>query len=176
MATTNWNIDSTHSEVQFKVKHMMISTVTGQFNNFTATVVTEENDFSTAKIDFTAEISSISTNNEQRDGHLKSGDFFDAENHPQISFKGNGMTKVSDEEYQLNGELTMRGVTKPVSLKAEFGGIATDPWGMVRAGFTLEGKINRKDFGVSFSAITEAGHLLVSDEIRLNINAEFVKQ
>ncbi len=176
MATTNWNIDSTHSEVQFKVKHMMISTVTGQFNKFNGTVATEENDFSTAKIDFTADVSSISTNNEQRDGHLKSGDFFDAENHPQISFKGNGMTKISDEEYQLNGELTMRGVTKPVSLKAEFGGIATDPWGMVRAGFTLEGKINRKDFGVSFSAITEAGHLLVSDEIRLNINAEFVKQ
>jgi polyisoprenoid-binding protein YceI len=176
MATTNWNIDSTHSEVQFKVKHMMISTVTGQFNTFSATVATEENDFSNAKIDFTADVNSISTNNEQRDGHLKAGDFFDAENHPQISFKGNSMIKVSDDEFQLNGELTMRGVTKPISLKVEFGGIATDPWGMVRAGFTIEGKINRNDFGVSFSAVTEAGHILLSDDVRLHINAEFLKQ
>jgi polyisoprenoid-binding protein YceI len=176
MATTTWNIDSTHSEVQFKVKHMMISTVTGQFNSFSSSLQTEDDDFTNGNIDFSADVNSISTNNEQRDGHLKSGDFFDAANHPTISFKGTKLSKISDEDYSLEGELSMRGVSKQVTLKVAFGGIATDPWGMVRAGFTIEGKINRKDFGVNFSAVTEAGNIVVSDEVRLHINAEYVKQ
>lgn len=176
MATTKWQIDTTHSEVQFKVKHMMISTVTGYFSNFNATVQTEGDDFTTAQVDFTADLSSISTNNEQRDAHLKSADFFDAENHPQVKFTSSKLEKVDDENYLLHGDLTIRGTTKPVQLKVEYGGIAVDPWGNTRVGFTVDGKINRKEFGLHWSAVTEAGGIVVSDEVRLHVNAEFIKE
>lgn len=176
MAVTKWQIDTTHSEVQFKVKHMMISTVTGYFSNFNATVETEGDDFTTAKAEFTADLSSISTNNEQRDAHLKSADFFDAENHPQVTFKSSRLEKIDDENYTLHGDLTIRGTTKPVTLKVEFGGIAVDPWGNTRVGFTIDGKINRKDYGLNWSAVTEAGGIVVSDEVRLHVNAEFIKE
>jgi polyisoprenoid-binding protein YceI len=176
MAATKWQIDTTHSEVQFKVKHMMISTVTGYFSNFNATVQTEGDDFTTAQVDFTADLSSISTNNEQRDAHLKSADFFDAENHPQVKFTSSKLEKVDDENYLLHGDLTIRGTTKPVQLKVEYGGIAVDPWGNTRVGFTVDGKINRKEFGLHWSAVTEAGGIVVSDEVRLHVNAEFIKE
>lgn len=176
MAQTKWQIDTTHSEVQFKVKHMMISTVTGYISQFDATVETQDDDFTTAKVEFTADLSSISTNNEQRDNHLKSSDFFDAENHPQIKFVGNKFEKIDDEQYSLQGDLTIRGITKPVTLKVEYGGIAADPWGNTRAGFTIDGKINRKEFGLNWSAVTEAGGIVVSDEVRMHVNAEFIKQ
>jgi len=176
MANTKWQIDTTHSEVQFKVKHMMISTVTGYFNSFDASVETDGDDFTTAKVNFNADLSSISTNNEQRDAHLKSADFFDADNHPQVKFVSSKLEKIDDEHYILHGDLTIRGTTKPVELKVEFGGIAADPWGNTRAGFTLDGKINRKDFGLNWSAITEAGGIVVSDEVRLHANAEFIRQ
>lgn len=175
MATTNWQIDTTHSEVQFKVKHMMISTVTGYFSGFNATVATEGDDFTTAKVEFSADLASISTNNEQRDAHLKSADFFDAENHPQLTFSGSKLQKVDDENYLLHGDLTIRGVSKPVELKVTYGGIAVDPWGNTRAGFTIDGKINRKEFGLHWNAVTEAGGIVVSDEVRLHVNAEFIK-
>src|ERR1700748_326371 len=122
METTKWVLEPTHSEIQFKVRHMMISNVTGNFNKFNATVETEGDDLTTAKVHFTAVIDSISTNNEQRDGHLKSADFFDAASHPELKFEGTGMEKVNEDEYKLHGNLTMRGVTKPVTLKAEYGG------------------------------------------------------
>lgn len=176
MSTTKWVLDPTHSELQFKVKHLMISTVTGQFNQFSGTVETNENDFTTAKIDFVAEIDSISTNNEQRDAHLKNGDFFDAANHPQLIFKSEKLEKINDDEYKLYGTLTMRGTNKKISLDVEFGGITQDPWGNTRAGFTITGKINRQDFGVSFGAVTETGGLLLGDEIKIIGNAQFVKQ
>jgi len=176
MNNTNWSIDASHSEIQFKVKHMMISTVTGSFTNFNGTISSNEDDFSATEFQFSAEISSISTNNEQRDGHLKSADFFDAEQFPQLTFSGKGLTKISEDEFTATGNLTMKGVTKEVSLKVEFGGIIQDPWGATRVGFTLDGKINRKDFGLSWSAVTETGGIVVSDEVRLHINAEFVKQ
>ncbi|RYZ53721.1 MAG: polyisoprenoid-binding protein [Sphingobacteriales bacterium] len=176
MATTTWTIDTTHSEVQFKVKHMMISTVTGYFSSFNCTVTTEGDDFTSAKVEFTADLSSISTNNEQRDTHLKSEDFFDAANHPQVHFKGGKLEKQSDDKYTLHGDLTIRGTTKPVVLDVEFGGIAEDPWGNTRAGFTVDGRINRKDYGLHWSAVTEAGGIVVSDEVRLHVNAEFIRQ
>jgi polyisoprenoid-binding protein YceI len=175
MATNQWILEPTHSEVQFKVKHLMISTVTGHFQKINATVETEGNDFTTAKAHFTADVDSISTNNEQRDGHLKSGDFFDAASHPQIVFDSTHLEKVSETNYKLSGNLTMRGVTKPVSLDVEYGGTITDPWGNTRAGFSLEGKINRKDFGVQWNMATEAGGLVVGEEVKLHINVEFVK-
>jgi polyisoprenoid-binding protein YceI len=176
MSTTKWALDPTHSELQFKVKHLMISTVTGQFNQFHGAVETKENDFTTAKIDFTAEIDSISTNNEQRDAHLKNGDFFDAASHPQLIFKSEKLAKVNDDEYELYGILTVKGTSKRIKLDVEFGGITQDPWGNTRAGFTVSGKINRQDFGISFGAISESGGVLLGDEVKIIANAQFVKQ
>lgn len=176
MSTTKWALDPTHSELQFKVKHLMISTVTGQFNQFTAAIETEENDFTRAKVDFTADVDSISTNNAQRDAHLKNTDFFDAPNHPQIIFKGEKLNKVSEDEFKLLGTLTMRGISKPVKLDVEFGGVTIDPWGNTRAGFTVSGKVNRQDFGVSFGVVTETGSILLGDEVKITANVQFVKQ
>lgn len=176
MSTTKWALDPTHSELQFKIKHLMISTVTGQFNQFSGSVETKGEDFTTAEIDFAADINSISTNNEQRDAHLKNGDFFDAPNHPQLTFTGSGLKKINDDEYKLEGTLTMRGVSKKVKLDVEFGGITQDPWGNTRAGFTIAGKINRQDFGISFGAVTETGGLLLGDEVKIIANAQYVKQ
>lgn len=176
MSTTKWALDPTHSELQFKVKHLMISTVTGQFNQFNGIVETKENDFTTAKIDFTAEVNSISTNNEQRDAHLKNSDFFDAPNHPQLTFKSEKLAKDDNDEYTLFGMLTMRGTSKRIKLDVEFGGITQDPWGNTRAGFTVTGKINRQDFGISFGAVTETGGILLGDEIKIIANVQFVKQ
>jgi polyisoprenoid-binding protein YceI len=173
---STWALDASHSEIQFKVKHLMISTVTGQFNNFIGTVETEKDDFSTAKIQFSAEIDSISTNNEQRDAHLKNSDFFDAENHPKLTFESSRLEKLDDEEYKLYGTLTLKGVSKQVVLNAEYGGLITDPWGNTRVGFSVTGKINRGDFGISFGMVSETGGLLLGDEVKIIANAEFVKQ
>ncbi len=176
MSTTKWVLDPTHSEIQFKVKHLLISTVSGDFKKFEASAETEGDDFSTATIQFSADIDSISTNNEQRDAHLKNGDFFDAENHPKLSFVSDKLIKVDEENYDLHGQLTMRGVTKDVTLKAEFGGSTTDPWGNTRVGFELSGKIDRQDFGVSFGMVSETGGLLLGNDVKIFANAEFVKQ
>jgi polyisoprenoid-binding protein YceI len=176
MSTTKWALDPTHSELQFKVKHLMISTVTGQFNQFSGTAETEGDDFTKAKIDFTADVDSISTNNAQRDAHLKNTDFFDAPNHPQLIFQSEQLEKISDDEYKLNGTLTMRGASKKISLQVEFGGITVDPWGNTRAGFTINGKINRQDFGVSFGVVTETGSILLGDEVKITASVQFVKQ
>jgi polyisoprenoid-binding protein YceI len=176
MSTTKWVLDQTHSEIQFKVKHLMISTVTGQFNKFSATVETESEDFTTAKIKFTADIDSISTNNEQRDVHLKNGDFFDADNHPELIFESERLERVSDDEYKLYGKLTMRGNTKSIVLTVDYGGKTQDPWGNTRAGFSVTGKIDRQDFGVSFGAVTETGGLLLGNEVKITANVQFVKQ
>ena len=176
MSTTKWALDPTHSELQFKVKHLMISTVTGQFNQFSGRVETSETDFTAAKIDFTAEIDSISTNNEQRDAHLKNSDFFDATNHPQLSFKSDKLEKISDDQLKLHGTLTMRGTPKKISLDVEVGGVTIDPWGNTRAGFTVSGKLNRQDFGVSFGAVTDTGGILLGDEVKIIANVQFVKE
>lgn len=175
MATT-WKLDPSHSEVQFKVKHLMITTVTGYFKSFDLDVVTENDDFSTAsKIEFTADISSIDTNNQQRDTHLKSADFFDAENHGQLTFVGKKY-QSDGEEGSLQGDLTIRGTTRPVNVNVEFGGIVVDPYGQTKAGFTVSGKISRKDFGLTWNAVTEAGQVVVSDDIRIHCEIQLVKQ
>jgi polyisoprenoid-binding protein YceI len=176
MTTTKWAIDPTHSEIQFKVKHLMIANVTGQFNIFNATVETDGDDFATAKVHFSADINSISTGNEQRDAHLKAGDFFDADNHPQILFESSRLEKVDDENYKMHGALTIRGNSNPVVLDVEFGGSTIDPWGNSRVGFSIQGKINRKDYGVSFSMVSETGGILLGEEVKLMANAQFVKQ
>ena len=176
MAKQTWTLDPTHSELQFKIKHLMISTVTGQFSRFNATVETEADDFSNAKVQFETEVDSISTNNEQRDAHLKNGDFFDAAKYPSILFESEKMEKIEADEYKIEGNLTMHGVTKKIVLHAEFGGVTKDPWGNTRTGFSIAGKINRQDFGVSFGAVSETGGLLLADDVKINANVQFVKE
>lgn len=175
MAIT-WKLDPTHSEVQFKVKHLMITTVTGYFKSFDLEVVTDSDDFNTAsQIEFTADINTIDTNNQQRDTHLKSADFFDAENFPQIRFVGK-QYKSDGDEGTLQGDLTIRGNTKPLTVNVEYGGTVVDPYGQTKAGFTVSGKISRKEFGLVWNAVTEAGQVVVSDEIKIHAEIQLVKQ
>jgi len=176
MAQVKWSLDPMHSEITFKVKHLMISTVTGQFRTFNVTAETAGNDFSQpGSIDVTIDVSSIDTNNEQRDGHLKSEDFFSAGNHNQIVFKGTKLD-VKGDEGKLHGDLTIKGITKPVVLTVENGGVVVDPYGQTKAGFTVTGKLSRKEFGLTWSAVTEAGNVVVGDDIKITAEIQLVKQ
>lgn len=175
-AKTTWVIDPTHSEIAFKVKHLMISNVKGSFSEFSGQVVTEGDDFSTAEISFQINPASISTGVADRDGHLKSPDFFDVENFNEITFTSGKLAKTGDDEFVLSGDLAIKGVANAVKLDVEFGGLMTDPWGNVKAGFTLNGKINRKDFGLTWNAALEAGGVLVGEEIRISCDVELAKQ
>jgi polyisoprenoid-binding protein YceI len=177
MATaTKWVLDPMHSEVQFKVKHLVISTVSGFFKSFEGELDTTNDDFTDASISFSLDINSIDTNQSQRDEHLKSAEFFDAEKYPKISFKSTSFTKTGDDEFKLVGNLTVKDVTKPVTLDVEFGGAADDFYGNTKAGFEISGKINRKDFGLTWSGVTEAGAVVVGEDIKLLINVQFAKQ
>ena len=177
MANVRWSVDPTHSEVQFKVKHLMITTVTGYFEKFTVEAESEDENFNGASnIVFTADVNSISTNNEQRDTHLKSADFFDADNHNEVRFVGTRYEHVGGNDYKLHGDLTIRSTTKPVTVNVEFGGTVVDPYGQHKAGFTVTGKISRKEFGLTWNAVTEAGSVVVSDEIKLQAEIQLVKQ
>lgn len=172
----NWTIDPTHSEVGFKVKHLMISTVSGKFNQFSAEAeTTSEDDFSAAKIRFTADTSSIDTGMEMRDNHLKSNDFFNSEEYPQLTFESTSMEKTQGDQYLLKGNLTIRDKTLPVTLKTTFLGTMVDFYGNQKAGFEITGSINRKEFGLNWSATTEAGGIVVSDEVRLNLDIQLQK-
>jgi polyisoprenoid-binding protein YceI len=172
--TTTWKIDPTHSEVKFKVKHLVVSTVTGHFNNFSATAETP-GDFSDAKISFEADVDSIDTKNAQRDGHLKSPDFFDAANYPKLTFVSKSLNKKSDNEFELLGDLTIRGTKKETKLDVVYNGTVQGFGGVEVAGFEITGKINRQHFGLTWSALTEAGGVVVSDDVKFEINAEFTK-
>jgi polyisoprenoid-binding protein YceI len=174
MATTKWALDPTHSELQFKVKHLMITTVTGSLKSFSAELSSEGEEFTNADISFSSDISSIDTGNTDRDNHLKSADFFNAEKFPTMSFKSTSVEKDGDD-YIVKGDLTIKDTTKPVKLTAEFGGIATDPWGNTKAGFTLSGKINRAEFGLTWNAALETGGVMVSEEVRILGELQFVK-
>lgn len=172
---TKWGIDTTHSEVQFKVKHLVISTVTGSFKKFSGSVESEgESDFNNATVAFSIDVNSIDTNQADRDAHLKSPDFFSAEEYPTIDFNGQ-LKKVEGSVYKLKGPLTIRGTSHKVELDVEFGGIVKDPWGNIKAGFELNGKINRKDFGLSWNALTETGGLVVADDVKLHLNIELAR-
>lgn len=168
--TTKWAIDPTHSEVSFKVKHLVISTVTGNFKSFEGGAESSSDDFQGAEISFAAHIASIDTNQSDRDNHLKSADFFDAEKYPKMTFSG------ILEGNSLKGELTIKDVTKTIALRADFGGVVQDPYGQTKAGFELEGKISRKEFGLIWNAVTEAGSVVVSDQVRVLANIQIVKQ
>ncbi|MGQ2984598.1 YceI family protein [Flavobacterium sp.] len=175
MATTKWAIDPTHSEIGFKVKHMMFSNVSGKFDDFTAEAITEGDDFENAEFDFSAEASSVNTGNADRDNHLKTADFFGVEEDAKITFRSTSFKKNSDDDYTLIGDLSIKGNTKPVTLDVEFGGIAKDPWGNTKAGFSATGKLNRKDFGLTWNAALETGGVLVSEEVKLVIDVQFVR-
>lgn len=168
---TNWSIDQAHSEIAFKVKHMMISTVTGHFEDFQATAKTDGDDFNNAAIEFSAKTASINTKNKDRDTHLKSDDFFNSQKFPEIKF----VSKSFDGD-QLIGDLTIRDVTKEITLDVDFNGIAVDPYGQTKAGFEIAGEVNRKDFNLTWNAVTEAGSIVVSDKVKLVIDVQFAKQ
>ena len=170
-----WKIDPIHSDIKFKVKHLLISTVTGEFKKFDATVESEKDDFSDAKIKFEAEVDSIDTGNEMRDNHLRTNDFFDAANYPKITFVSDSFAKKSDNEYELTGDFTMRGVTKKIKLNVEYNGKAKGLDGSDLAGFEISGKINRMDYGVKWNALTETGGIALSDDVKLDLAIEIKK-
>lgn len=170
---TKWTIDRDHSEISFKVKHLVISTVTGNFNLFDASIETDNEDFEDAKISFEADINSIDTGNEDRDTHLKSDDFFNADEHPKLTFESKSFKKTGIGQYKLNGNLTIRGNSKPIELDVEYGGTVRDPYGNTKAGFEINGKLNRKEYGLTWNAVTEAGSIVVSEEVKLNLNVQF---
>lgn len=173
---SNWVLDPSHSEIIFKVKHLMITNVKGEFRNFNATLTSIGNDFSKASVQAKITADSIFTNSDDRDAHLKSSDFFDVENHKELLFEGTSLTKLDEENYTLKGNLTIKGVSKEVNLDVEFGGINKDPWGNEKAGFALNGKINRKDWGLNWNAALETGGVLVSDDVKITGDLQFVKQ
>jgi polyisoprenoid-binding protein YceI len=173
---TIWNIDPTHSEIQFKVKHLVISTVTGSFKSFSGKIETGNDDFEGANISFEADIDSIETNNADRDAHLKSDDFFNAEQFPQLKFESTSFEKTAEGKYDLTGNLTIRDVTKEITLKAEHGGTVVDPYGQTKAGFELSGDINRKEYNLTWNAVTEAGSVVVGDNVKLIMNVQVVQE
>jgi polyisoprenoid-binding protein YceI len=171
-----WVIDPMHTEIHFKARHLVIATVTGSFEKFQGAAVSSDEDFNNPQIEFSADVNSINTNQEARDAHLKSADFFDAANHPNVTFTSTAFKKTGDSEAVLTGDLTIRGVTKPVELKVGLGGSIVDPYGNLKAGFELSGKINRKEYGLVWNALTETGNMVVGDEIRILANIELMKQ
>lgn len=174
MATTAWTLDPTHSELIFKVKHLMITNVKGEFRSFDASIQGE--DFRTAPVQVTIQADSIFTNNDDRDKHLRSGDFFDVEQFPELRFESVSFKHKEDDEYVLTGNLTIKDVTKEVKLEVEFGGTNKDPWGNEKAGFSIKGKINRKDWGLNWNAALETGGVLVSEEVKIEGEVQFVKK
>ena len=174
MAT--YKIDPAHSEIVFKVKHLVISTVSGHFSKFDATMTSNKEDFTDAVVTFEGNAASITTSNEQRDAHLRSDDFFNAEKYPKITFKSTRLKKISDEDYKLYGDLTIRDITKPIELKVTYNGTIVDPWGNTRIGFEVEGKVNRHEYGLKWNAVTETGGFVVGPDVKIHANVELVKQ
>jgi polyisoprenoid-binding protein YceI len=173
MATTNWVLDPTHSEVNFKIKHLMITNVSGSFGNLSGSITAADDRFTDAKVTVTADTATVNTNNADRDQHLKSADFFDAEQFPQIRFEASAYNAGNGT---ITGDLTIKDVTRPVTVDVEFNGINKDPWGNLKAGFSISGKINRKDWGLNWNAALETGGVLVSEEVKINAEVQFVQQ
>lgn len=176
MTTTKWVIDPTHSEIGFKIKHLMITNVSGKFETFEAEVQTEGDDFTTAQIEAKIRTASINTNNIQRDEHLRNSDFFEVDQHPEILFSSTKVEKVDDENFVVYGNLSLKGIVKPVKLNVEYSGATKDPWGNQKAGFVISGKINRSDFGLNFNAALETGGLVLGEEVKINSEVQLIKQ
>jgi polyisoprenoid-binding protein YceI len=170
-AVTTWNIDASHSLAEFSVRHMMVSTTRGQFQNVSGTLIVDENDLTNSSVEATIEVKSLTTRDEKRDGHLLSADFFDADKFPTITFKSTGVTKKGDD-YVVAGDLTIHGTTRPVELKTEFNGFATTPWGGRVVGFSADTEISRKDFGLEWNVALETGGVLVGDKVKIHLEVE----
>jgi polyisoprenoid-binding protein YceI len=176
MSKTIWNVDALHSEVQFKVKHLVISTVTGSFKSFSGSAITEGDQFENAEIAFTIDVNSVDTGQPGRDEHLRNKDFFEAETYPQFTFASTSFTKIREDVFKLVGNLTIKGITKEVELEAEYGGTERDPWGNTKVGFEVTGTIDRKDFNVTFNSLTETGGLALGEKIKIVANIQLAKQ
>jgi polyisoprenoid-binding protein YceI len=176
MATTKWTLDPTHSELGFRIKHLMITHVSGQIKKFNVEAETQNNDFLSARIKMTAMMDSIDTNNEMRDHHLQNSDFFEVEKYPELQFQSTHIEKIDEENFHLHGDLTLKGITKPVKLQVEFSTMAKDPWGNERAGFMISGKINRSDWGVNFNSVLETGGVGLAEEVKIQSEIQLVKQ
>ncbi len=176
MARSKWSVDGSHSAIDFSVKHMMISRVRGSFKKFEAELAADPSDLTSADIQFSIEVASIDTQDEQRNGHLCSADFFDAEKYPQITFKSSKITSKAAGEYDLTGDLAMHGVTNPVTFHVTFEGEGKDPWGNERAGFSAQAVLNRKDYGLSWNTVLETGGVLVGEEVKISVQLEAIKQ
>jgi polyisoprenoid-binding protein YceI len=174
--TTTWTIDPAHAEIGFAVRHLMLSTVRGRFGTVNGTITVDENDPNTAKIDVTVDVTSVDTRQEMRDNHLRSPDFFDVANHPTMHFVSKRIEGDVTGTFKVIGDLTIRGTTKQVTLDVTFEGRAKDPWGNDRAGFSATGKINRRDFGLNWNQALEAGGVVVSDEVKMTLDVEIVRQ
>lgn len=172
LVAPTWAIDPSHTEVKFKVKHLVISTVTGTFKLFDGAVNTQTENFDGASVRFSIDVNSLDTNSADRDNHLRSADFFDVANYPSISFENGVLRQISGSDYKLTGDLAIRGVTQPVELDVEYNGTVKDPWGNAKAGFEINGKVNRKDFNLTWNVITEAGGMLVGEDVKLEISAQ----
>ncbi len=175
MAKANWAIDATHSGIDFTVRHMMFAKVRGSFNAFEAQVEADPQDLTTANIRVVIDASSVDTNNDDRDANLKSGDFFDTENHPKIVFQSTSIKKTGDDEYAVTGDVTLRGVTKSETFTVTYEGSGKDPWGNEKVGFSGSGAIKRSDYGLTWNAALETGGVLVGDEIKLNLEVQAVQ-
>lgn len=176
MAKANWVLDPSHTLLEFTVKHMMFTNVKGRFAQVAGTVVADPTDMTTAEISVEADAASVDTREPQRDGHLRSADFFDVEKFPKLTFQSYRIDRTGDDTYKLIGDLTIHGVTKSVAFDLTFDGQGKDPWGQERAGFTAETKINRKDFGLVWNALLETGGVLVGDDVKIAVHAEVIKQ
>jgi len=174
-AQSKWNVDPTHSNVKFSVSHMVISEVEGSFTGFEGTLDAPGADFNNATINFSVNVGTVNTNSEQRDGHLKSADFFDAAKYPAMTFKSTSFKKTSGNNYQLVGNLTIKGVTKKVTFDVTYGGTVKDPYGNIKAGFKAKSSIKRMEYGLTWSTLTEAGGMVVGDDVAIMLNIELAK-
>ncbi len=172
---TNWTFDKSHSKIQFDISHMVISEVSGQFQDYEGNVKAKKADFSDAKIDFLIDAKSIDTDDEKRDGHLISADFFDVAKYPKIIFKSKSMKKIKGNNYKLTGNFTMHGVTKEITLDAKYGGTVKDPYGNIKAGFKITGTINRTNFGLKYNSVMDSGGLMIGEEVAIICKVELLK-
>lgn len=172
--SSNWTIDTVHTHVGFSVKHLMVSTVRGQFKSYAGSVRIDPKDFSKSVFEGEIDVASIDTGNQDRDNHLRTNDFFDAANHPKITFKSTKIERKDEGAFKVTGDITIRGVTKPLTLDVEFHGVSKSPWGKTVAGLSATGTINRNDFGVSFNGVLETGGVVVSEKVKLEIELEAI--
>lgn len=176
MSKSTWVLDPSHSSVDFSIRHLVIAKVKGTFTDFSANIVADPEDLTTAELEFTVQTASVDTRNEDRDNHLRSGDFFDSENFPAMTFKATNIVKKSNGEYDITGDLTIRGVTRQETFSASYGGMAKDPWGNEKVGFDVSGTIVRSEYGLTWNAALETGGVLVGDQVQISLDVQAAKQ